>query len=284
MKKRNPILLASVLLAGALAIGPAQSAPVSDLALHRAVYDLRLADASDESSIGSAAGRMVFDLSGSVCDGYTTNLRFVTQISDTEGNGRVTDVHTSTFEEGNGNRFRFTTRTYVDGTLSEDTVGSADRSTGTIHVELTKPEKKSFELPAGVLFPNQHLLKLLDAAESGQSFVQIDLFDGSDKGDKTFSTSAVIGAKNTGADSLGDEAAAAKAGIGGVDHWPITLSYFEGKPGASGEQTPVYELSFVLYKNGITRRMRLDYGDFSLEGRLVDLQLKPQDQQGCEGR
>lgn len=283
MKKRNPILLAGVLFAGALA-GPAFAAPVTDLALHRAVYDLTLADSSDESSIGAAAGRMVFDLSGSVCDGYTTNLRFVTQISDTEGNGRVTDVHTSTFEEGNGGRFRFTTRTYVDGTLSEDTVGSADRSTGTVHVELTKPEKKSFELPAGVLFPNQHLLKLLDAAESAQSFVQIDLFDGSDKGDKTFSTSAVIGAKNTGADSLGDEAAATKAGIGSVDHWPITLSYFEGKPGPSGEQTPVYELSFLLYKNGITRRMRLDYGDFSLEGRLVDLQLKPQDQQGCKGR
>lgn len=285
MKKRKTNFLVATLLAGAAiaAAGPA-AATTADLALHRAVYDLSLADSTDDSAIGGAAGRMVYDVSGSACDGYTTNLRFVTQISDTEGNGRVTDVHTSTFEDGAGKRFRFATRTYVDGNLSEDTVGSADRSSGTVRVELTKPEKKSFELPAGVLFPTQHLEALLEAAEAGRHFVQIDLFDGSDKGDKPYATSAVIGAALTGPDTLADGDAATKAGIDAVARWPVTLSYFDGKEAAKGEETPVYELSFLLYENGITRRMKLDYGGFALEGRLVDLEIRPQEEASCGKR
>ena len=41
----------------------------------------------------------------------------------------------------------------------------------------------------------------------------------------------------------------------------------------NGEEKPSYELSFIVYENGITRRMKLDYGDFALKGKLVRLDL-----------
>jgi expansin (peptidoglycan-binding protein) len=59
--------------------------------------------------------------------------------------------------------------------------------------------------------------------------------------------------------------------------WPVTLSYFtQGK----GEQTPVYVLSFDLYENGVSRALRLDYGDFALKGDMQSLELLPD--KGCQ--
>ena len=243
-------------------------------ATHQAVYDLRL-DSGGKSSdtVSDAEGRMVYDFSGSRCDGYNTKLRFVTRISDGEGNSRLTDVATSTFEDGDGKSFSFATKSYVDGSLAEDSTGSAEREGGKLHVTLAKPKTERFDIAPSFQFPNQHLMTIIDAAMRGERFVQVGLFDGSEKGEKPYATSAVIGETNAGADDLSDEATARSAGIANLRHWPVTLSYFDEK--ATGEPSPAYELSFIVYENGVTRRMRLDYGDFALTGKLVRLDMKP---------
>jgi hypothetical protein len=56
-------------------------------------------------------------------------------------------------------------------------------------------------------------------------------------------------------------------------HWPVTISYFDKRGG--GEETPFYVLSFVVYENGIGRTMRIDYGAFSLSGKLTGLEMLP---------
>ena len=42
----------------------------------------------------------------------------------------------------------------------------------------------------------------------------------------------------------------------------------------SGEQTPVYAISFELYENGISRALLLDYSDFAISGELTSLEIK----------
>ena len=249
------------------------AAPALGMSPHEAVYDLSLDTGGSTDTISDAEGRMVYHFWGSRCDGYNTKLRFVTRISDSDGNARLTDVATSTFEDSDGKSFSFATKSYVDGTLAEDSTGSAERENGKLHVTMAKPKSIRFDINPSFQFPNQHLTKIIDAAIRGEHFVQVDLFDGSEKGEKPYSTAAVIGAANTGADNLGDEATAKAAGIANVRHWPVTLSYFDEK--ATGEQKPSYELSFIVYENGVTRRMRLDYGDFALTGKLVRLDMKP---------
>jgi len=260
-----------VMAGSAAAISPAPAK--LPFATHQAVYDLRLDSGGKAESVSDAEGRMVYDFAGSRCDGYTTKLRFVTRISDGDGNSRLTDVATSTFEDADGKSFSFATKSYVDGTLAEDSTGSAEREGGKLHVTLAKPKTERFDIAPSFQFPNQHLSTIIEAAMRGERFVQVGLFDGSEKGEKPYATAAVIGAANSGADDLGDEAAAKLAGIANVRHWPVTLSYFDQK--GSGEQSPAYELSFIVYENGVTRRMRLDYGDFALTGKLVRLDMKP---------
>jgi hypothetical protein len=265
--------LPSALLAGLawLAVaGPASAGPA--MIAHRAIYDLEL-DSEASDKVSDAEGRMVYDFSGSPCDGYTTRLRFVTRVSDEDGNTRLTDVATTTFEDDAGKRFDFATKSYVDGAISDDSTGSAERGDGKVRVTMAKPQAKHFDLASSFRFPNQHLKAIIDAAASGQHFLQANLFDGSDKAGNGYETSIVIGGLNSGVDDLGDEATAKLAGLGDVRHWPVTISYFSGT--AAGEQSPTYELSFIVYENGITRRMRLDYGDFALTGKLVRLDLAP---------
>ena len=57
----------------------------------------------------------------------------------------------------------------------------------------------------------------------------------------------------------------------------MTISYFDKestKKQQTGEQTPVYAITFELYENGISRALILDYSDFSLTGELTGLELK----------
>lgn len=65
----------------------------------------------------------------------------------------------------------------------------------------------------------------------------------------------------------------AVAAIGELPFWPVTISYFEEESDKNGEGLPIYQLSFLLYPNGVNRRLVLDYGSFALNGRLTDLQV-----------
>jgi hypothetical protein len=69
------------------------------------------------------------------------------------------------------------------------------------------------------------------------------------------------------------EGPARQEALARLPRWPVTLSYFD--PG-KGERTPMYVLSFELYENGVSRALRLDYGDFALKGDLQSLELQPE--------
>ena len=61
-----------------------------------------------------------------------------------------------------------------------------------------------------------------------------------------------------------------------MDRWPVTISYFDPTKAKGGEETPVYSISFDLYANGVSSRIRLDYGDFTLKGEMKSLEFMPQ--------
>ena len=55
----------------------------------------------------------------------------------------------------------------------------------------------------------------------------------------------------------------------------MTVSYYDrDAKSATGEQTPVYAMSFELYENGISRALSLDYSDFTISGEMTSLEMK----------
>jgi EipB-like len=254
-------------LAGA---SPADAGAVG-LAAHRAIYDLMLDRSEDAADLADMSGRIVMEFNGSRCSGYSVALRFVTEIADQDGDLRITDARTETFEEGNGGSFKFTNETFIDETLTEESHGRASRTADGIAVALTKPSKKDFVLDKSVVFPTAQIVQIIEAAQRHQTFLQVDVYDGSEDGETVYATTVVVGSGSTSSLDIGDEVAAGEAGVAGLRHWPVTVSYFDQV--GEGEQTPIYVMSFILYENGISRRLKIDYGDFAIVGRLTGLEM-----------
>ena len=256
----------AVLLSAVFPIVPAFAAPA--LQAHRAVYDVTLNKASDRSGITGISGRMVYEFNGSACEGYTAKFRFVTQIV-TNDNTRLTDQQTTTFEDAEGKTFSFVTKSFVDQNLDKEVRGIATKDPKGLKVDIDKPEKSSLEL-AATQFPTQHLVEMIGKAEKGENFYQTNLFDGSEDANKVMTTTVVVG-KKTEADKA-DPEAPALAKLATDKYWPVDIAYFDDSA-QNGEEVPEYRISFKLHENGITRDLTMDYGEFSMTGKLVNLSL-----------
>lgn len=263
--------LASILLA-AVAVLPAGAASAAAvLAPHRAVYDLVLDKADDRSGITQLSGRMVYEFNGSACEGYTTNFRFVTKIESNEAS-KMTDQQTTTFEEGNGKSFSFVTKSFVDQHLDKEVKGTATADDKGLKVNIEKPEPQSVDL-ARTQFPTQQLIELIGKAEKGESFYESNLFDGSEDADKVMTITVVVGKQ---ADAPADDPERpVLASLAGEKVWPVDIAYFDLSGG--GEEIPDYRISFKLHENGLTRDLTMEYEDFSMRGKLVDLKMLPAD-------
>ena len=121
------------------------------------------------------------------------------------------------------------------------------------------------------MLPTQHSLNLLKTAVAGQTRLQADIYDGSEKGTKLYETTSVIGAPlELSANS--QLPAIKNAGLlDTIPSWPVVVSYYE--PGPKKDGLPSYEISFRMYSNGVSCKLKLDYGTFSLEGELSSIEF-----------
>jgi EipB-like len=266
-------LVALLILSSGTASRSASAAEITPFSPHRAIYDLSLGDASAGSGVTGIVGRMVYELKGSPCDGYTQNMRFVTVMTNQDGVETVSDLRNSSWEEADAKKLRFSSTQYQNDELADSSQGDALRSKGTtpvVGVDLVKPAKKRVSLPTDTYFPMQHASTLVQAAKSGIKMFTANLYDGSEKGEKYYLTNTIIGkAFGTGAQASAGKFKGADE-LAKVESWPMTISYFDaGKD--HEDQTPAYELSFRYFENGVTSDLDIDYGEFSIKGELKEL-------------
>jgi hypothetical protein len=259
---------------------PAQRAKPVELAPHRAVYDFNLKHART-SSVAGVSGRMVYEFTGSVCDGFTQTMRFVTRSVTQSSEVSLSDQRTTSWENSEGTSYRFQSSQYRDRKLTEQTAGTATRPTdpGTdVIVNLTHPDQRSTAVGAGSLFPVQHSIRVIEAAMKGQSMFRSTLFDGSEGGEKTYVVSAHIGRPASAATLRKLPRVGQSSKLEGLTAWPIALAYFEHGQ-EDKDAVPSYEMSFLFYVNGVSRRLVIDNGDYTLTGTLTELTLL--DRQPC---
>jgi len=110
------------------------------------------------------------------------------------------------------------------------------------------------------------LKRILAAAEAGENLLEVKVYDGSETGEKLYETTTYIG------HPIADPAVEKAAHIPELDNvrrwrFPSAIS----KP----ERRTARQAIFVvrLYENGISRALRLDYGDFVLAGEMSSLEL-----------
>src|SRR5271166_7006694 len=271
MVPRLTVSAAAVVFACVAAL--AETSPVLPLASHRAAYDISLVDPSAPPPTSaqtpiSATGLIAYEFRGSACEGYTSNFRQMTEMERSEGDPLSMDVSAMSFEEAGGKAMRFRVDTH-GVTATPAVSGTATRGEhDDLRVVLNKPAPKSFDFGHDVLFPTQHVERMIEAAKRGGGPIQARVYDGSDTGAKIYATMAVVGKE---ASRPSDDADAAVE-LKGVRRWPVVVSYFNE---ATKDSAPEYTLSFDLYENGVSGSLKLDYGTFALRARLRKLEVLP---------
>ena len=276
------LVLACAGVADTAPLAPTAAAPPAAdnvvLAPHRAFYSLKLARSSGGRAVNDVNGRISYDFSGSTCEGYALKFRQISDLNAGEGQDALSDLSATSWEDGAAKKFRFTSQNKLNQQASDSVDGYADRNTNGVAVTLAKPNGKTFTAPAGVVFPTEHMRRIISAARAGKKVLEVMIYDGSDNGEKLYNTLTVIGHAIGPGEQPPSDAAAKLPEMAALTRWPVTVSYFDREPkqdkDRGGEETPAYSISFELYENGVSRALMLNYADFSISGELVSLDVK----------
>jgi len=263
------LAVAALALGSGLAGGPAHAAGGPFLP-HQALYDLSLVKSRGSSSINSARGRILYNFSGSACQGYTSEFRQVSELESGEDKVTLSDLRSTSWEDGEGKSYRFKIDSRMNDTDSTPVDGVAERTGDHVTVKLKQPEAKTFTLDGSTVFPTQQIQRIIEAARAGKSVLELTVYDGSDNGEKVYNTLSVIGQAIPGDKAIATPDPSTSSNVmKSLTRWPVTVSYYDhdAKP-AEGEQTPVYSMSFELYENGVSRALMLDYNDFVVAGAM----------------
>jgi hypothetical protein len=258
-------LAVAVVCGGALSgtAGAAFADGAADIVPHRAGYELTLKSVRSGSGVIDVTGVLSYDWTDS-CDGWIIEQRYVLQVI--RGDGPVVEISASyaNWESKDGLKYRF----YVKRSrgADEDEQGSEVQGEATLEgkglggvARFEKPEKQEIKLEKGTLFPTAHTLLLMDQARAGEKFSRHPVFDGAEVEGPSTMTAFLLPKRDTvpsGKPPMLTEPQPV---------WPATIAVFP--PGAATE-TPSFEMMLYLQPNGVVPELSMDYGDFSVHGRM----------------
>jgi len=249
------------------------------LAPHRAVYDVKLENAHDRSGIKGMNGRIVYEVTGSECEGISVRYRFVTNVSS-NSELFITDQQTITYESPDGKEFSFQTKSFVNEVADQKVEGSASISGDETNVKLTGPKKREISLTNSV-FVTSHLINVIKKAKDGENFYQQNIYDGTGDADEVVSSTTIIGKPKPINAPLDGESKDAWEMLDKQQAWPVTTSYFKLEMDNTSESLPIYEASFLLHENGISRNLLMTYPDYALKASLAEIKFL--DKSPCDG-
>jgi len=245
----------AMLAAAAPALPQAQGLP---LAGHQAVYRVSLAEADQGAGIAGVDGRLIYRFANA-CDGWTVENQVALRISSDEGGLSDSLWAYTSWEAKDGRSFRFRMRDERDGEIVEELGGAARMPAGGGPgvARLTVPAEVDVDLPAGTLFPLNHLMKLIEAGRAGQRYVSAYVFDGADL-DNPYRVGAAVGP----AAAARQKSLSAPLGLAELPIWSVQMAFF---PGTAGTGLPSFEVGVQYREDGIAAEIVQDFGDFTLK-------------------
>ncbi|OJW53471.1 MAG: hypothetical protein BGO67_01875 [Alphaproteobacteria bacterium 41-28] len=242
-----------------------------ELQPHRAYYSVSMVGRPTlNTNVTEVRGTMMLELN-KVCGGWT--VQQLSEIRRYHDDDTVEHIRWGyvTFEADDGSHFMFNTFRKTDEELVEDIRGTAGKKGKLIEAFYQKPKKMTLRLPEGVLFPIQHTIALLKAAEEGGHMFPQIVFDGSTtEGASQINT--FIGAQKIAA---GNSASKEDRPFVGQPFWPVRFSvYGLGKT----DYEPDYVTTQDLLSNGIIKKYVIDDGTLKIQGVLERIELLSKDE------
>ena len=141
--------LALVVTAGAVSSASggwsAEAAAGAPFLAHQALYDLSLLKARGNATINVERGRILYNFSGSACEGYSSDFRQVSELDSGEGKTTLSDLRSTSWEDGAGKSYRFKIDTRLNDAEPGVVDGFAERTGDHVTVKLEAlPVVKTF--------------------------------------------------------------------------------------------------------------------------------------------
>lgn len=251
-----------------LAAGLPSSPGATPLQAHRAIYAMSLAAQPKRSEVVAANGRMMYRIARS-CDGWTVENRTLLRLSYEGGRDVDTVWSFASWESLDGLKFHFHARYEQGGETVERLDGVAQLNgpgEGGV-ARFSQPDQREIALPAGAVFPTEHVKLMIEAAERGLKTLGKVVFDGASLDNPYY----VFGAFGP-LDSAAAEALAAAAGLPVLPSWWTRMAFF---PLAATDATPEFEISAHYRSDGIADHIIQHFREFALSVKLRELELVP---------
>lgn len=251
-------------LLGFIGAGTALAEEAVSLRSHQATYamkQVRTYNNRDWSVVERADGVLRYKFLKS-CDGWLVEHNTAMHMDYENGEQTQMAWSYTSWEANDGSKLRFRSTTKYNGVVSDHFVGEARREDGKTVALYTEPNGRRIEMPADVFFPTAHQVKAIELAVKGETFFNAPYFDGSGE-EADFDVASVM-------TSFKGKPLSAVDGVtlSAMPVWNVQLAFF--KPDSQTSQ-PEIEIMARYRKDGISTKLLHDFGDFVLEGQLVEL-------------
>jgi hypothetical protein len=206
-----------------------------------------------------------------VCTGWSTTQRFVADMVDDDGDASRSDFSIVLWESKDGREMTFDSTDLINNKVNEKEKGKATLSANGGQVVLSVGKHKRFALPTEALFPTQHTVDVIKAAQAGASSVRRFVFQGGAE-DELYLALATIGRAASPAQMVGERKADRDGVLKNVPAYPVLVSFY---PRTGDADAADYEVASRLYANGVIGSMSLIYPRFTMRAELVKLEKLP---------
>ncbi len=256
------LILILALVAGTTARPVRGAPPDVALAAHRAAYDLTL-DRVQSGETLAASGHMTYQVSDA-CSSWATQQRLDLRTVTRDGGAVELVSDYATLEAKDGRHLAFDMKQKSNGVVTQQIRGEAvlDAS-GAGRIRYTLPQNATVILPAGTLFPMAHTAAIIRAARAGLKSIAPTLFDGT----------GADGAQDTYVTILGWHAAPSgsdRPELARLGSSNVHVAFFSRAPNTI---SPDYESAMRYFDNGVSDRLRMDFGGFIMLGTMSGFAL-----------
>ena len=254
---KNYILISLVLIVSNIKISYSVQ-----LLSHTANYVLSVQKINKNSSLEGGEGRTIFEIK-KVCNGWdvSENYILVYQLPN-EKNAKSFSSY-KTFENNDGTLHSFQLNEKSDFNGENNYEGYVEKSNNKVTGSLINKNNKDLSFNNEVLFPIDHLKKLINKAKNNENYFNSKVFFGSEETELIKIVSAFIG-KERKSKLKNNEYLSQKV------IWPMKLAFYANE---SKQSKPDYEITLELDETGIVHFYEINYGDFIIKADLQKIKL-----------
>ncbi len=237
----------------------------STLISHKAYYNLTLEKSDRNSLLESGSGQSTYFLKKS-CSGWSLKENLILSFNLNNNKSANTFSRFQTFEDFASKNFSFEhyDKSELSGIINYQ--GFVRKEKQNVRGILIDNKKSIIEFDNKILFPTEHLIKLIKSAKNKKTFFHSNVFFGSSKENLVKKVSAFIGKEKNASKVISN--------IIKQKVWPIRLAFFNLN---SNKSSPEAEISIELDENGVIHNYEVDYGDYSMIALLEKIEKIKED-------